>query len=87
VELNELNVLELKTSSDSKASAVSGLGVGTGARLKASSVATGGNNCVMGSNSMNSTVSYRHYNDTSAFTILHYKVKNKIFDEKVAIIS
>jgi hypothetical protein len=87
VELNELGVLNRETSSGYHTTTITSAGVGRGAALVSSTVTTSGKHSLVGTHTMDGTVSDVVGHDTSAFTVLHDQIKSEVLNEENAVVT
>lgn len=87
VELNEFKILKRKTSAHDHSITVTGASVRTSATEVSTSVSSGGQNSLVGPESVQCTIFHVESNHTNTFAILHYKIQGEIFDEKVRVMT
>jgi hypothetical protein len=87
VELDELEILVGETGTGNHGHAVTGTGVGRCAGEVSSTVTTGGENGVVGKESVESAVLLVVGEDTAALTILHDQVEGEVLDEVVGLVA
>jgi len=87
VELNELGVLDREAGSSNHTTTVTSAGVGGGAALVGSTVPTGGEHSLVGTHTMDGSVSDVIGHNSSAFAILHDKVHSEVFNEENTVVT
>jgi hypothetical protein len=87
VELNELGVLKRKASADSHSTTITSASVGGCAGLVSTSVSTSGENSLVGSHSVDGSISHVIGHNTAADTVIHYEVKSEVLNEEYAVVA
>lgn len=87
VELDELEILKGKSSTNDHRVSITRACVRTGAAEVGSAVPTGGENGFVGTETMKRSVFHVHGNDTNTFPILHDQIESKVLDEEVGVVS
>ena len=86
MELDEFGIFERETSSDGHGTTVTCAGVSRSARLVSSTVSTSCEDGLIGSHSVDGSVSHVICHNSSANTFIHYEVKCKVLDEEDAVV-
>ena len=87
MELDELGILDREASSGDHTTTVTSAGVSGGAREVGSTVATSGDDGVVGLHSVDGTVSHVVAHDTTALATLHDEVESEVLDEEDAVVA
>lgn len=87
VELDKLQILEGKAGSGDHGHTVTSTGVGRGTGEVGSSVTTGGQNGLVGSESMQGSVLLVVGNDTDTGAVLHEQVHGEVLNKEVSVVS
>jgi hypothetical protein len=86
MELHELHILEWEPSAGHHSRTVSSDCVGGCAGEVAASGTTGSQDCILGSDSVDSSIGHGHGDDATAFSVDHDEVKDEVFNEEGAVI-
>jgi hypothetical protein len=87
VELNELQILERKTSAGNHSVTVTSASVSRGGREISTTITTSSKNGVLGTEAMDGTILHAVGNDTAANAILHDQINNEVLDEEDAVVA
>ena len=87
MELDKFWVFDWESSPGDHTAAITSACVSTSAREVGSTVASSGNNGLIGLHSVDSAISHVVGHDSSALFVLHEQVHGKVFDEEDAIVS
>jgi len=87
MELNELGVLNRETSSGNHTTTVTSAGMSGGAGLVGTTVPTGGENSLLGTHTMDGTVSNVVGHDTAALALFHDQVHSEVLNKEDAIVT
>jgi len=87
MELDEFEILKGETSSSDHSTTITSTSMGGCAREVCSTVTTSGQNSLLSSHSVESTISKIVGHDTSAFTIVHDQIKSEVFNEEGTVVT
>mmetsp|Transcript_21841 Transcript_21841/g.33823 ORF Transcript_21841/g.33823 Transcript_21841/m.33823 type:complete len:461 (+) Transcript_21841:361-1743(+) len=87
MELHELRISNRKTGSGNHATSVTSASMSRGAREVSSTVATGGDDGLVGLHSVDSTIGHVEGHGSAANSVMHDKIHSEVFDEENAVIS
>jgi hypothetical protein len=87
MELNELQILKRKSSTRHHGVTVTSASVSRSTRKEGSTITTGSENSVLGSETMDGSVLQTKSDHATAFAFLHQQIQSKVFDEVIAIVA
>lgn len=87
MELDEFRVLNGDTGSGNHTTTITSAGVGGGAALVGTTVATSGHDGLLGSHTMDGTIGNVVGHNTAALTIFHDQVHSEVLDEENAVVT
>lgn len=87
MELDELQILQRKSSTDDHSVTISRASVGTCAAEVGSSVTTGSQNGLVRTEAVQGTVFHVERNDTDTLAVLHDQVQREVLDEEVRVVA
>lgn len=87
MELHKLKILQRQSCTRNHSIAVTGARVRTRATKVRPSIPASCEHCFVRTEAMKGTIFHVKCNDTDALAILHDKIKRKVFDEKVGIVT